>query len=419
MKKLILSYFRVFSVLGSVFLVSAGVASAQKQPLSGLEKLRQYEERTFTRNSPEMTGLRSKFGKQAESGVQEFTEKFHSALFLQRAKPPIRVEPGSLAAKESQLAFLLMDVLYVNSSMGEFITSYFQDRGSHASLDFRMDFAWARKRVTMRFLRKFQNLVSRENPTLGSTLGPLIDDLESFMNDYCSEMERYATESLENLPIQENSERFQKSFEISRDIETKVTGVVGELYMGVSLPGAFAYGRKVRQIPDFLTFIEQGWKPLEARLQVDPELFQQYSREYPGLFVASVRHIEDQPVDEKLKVITNRIMNEDVDVIRKVGGVYFWGESKMSFTALDFESLSGQVGFNTMGDQIRSKEEISKLLRSFGMNVHLEIMSGGGFEKTFATELRGRGWSLYSLGPIQSGCSTLLKPPRSGDMSGE
>ncbi len=395
-------------VLALLTMFLTGSARAQ---LSDAQRLRQYEELTFDPKSLEMIKPRSDFARRGVSGVPFFANRFDVVPFFHRPLPPMRVQPGSLAAKESQLAFLLMDIRYVHAPLAEYTANYRQAQGGYPKIEWEVQYVDQRMRAVQSLLDEFGNLMARESPEVAKPLIKEIDDFNYYMELLFEELKSQADDRSQTLFPAVAHERLQKMFRISKQLEMSVSGFVGELYMGVSLPETVGISLRILDTPPLKALIDQVWFPLQKRLEKDSELFRKFEAQYPILFNRALEHFQYDGRDVQISNVYKRMMWERPDVIRKEGEAIFLGESKMNYEVLDLALLQRTAGAVTLEEQLQLREEIVKLLRSLGLDIRMELMASGGVDEEFANRMKAKGWALYS--PIRPSCSSLLKPPPS------
>jgi hypothetical protein len=378
----------LLGVLGSV-----SDSHAQTPPQG---RLALYEKYPHTLSSAEMTQPRAKGSKTPE--ISAFLKKYSYVSFRHAPLPPMAVEPGSLAFKENQLAYLIMDIRFLNAPASRFVKGL-QILGEKPSAAEVVEFISEKKGVLESLLGKFGNLLSRDSPVFAERVRFPIGRFQVRMGQQMDEITRIAN----------SSQSLDEILRIAHRMETDFSGLMGELYMAIALPGALSVSTKVRDIPEFRTAIADLRAKIDAKVLAHPEEWVELEREFPLLFLGSAQDFKTfQSLSQRLEWVWERIGKEEVDVFRKVGAAYFIGEAKMSAKPFDAESFQVRVGHHSRAEQAESKRQLAKFLNLAGLTVHYDYMVSAGFDAGLAQELKNSGWKLHFL---TRGCSGLAEKP--------
>lgn len=381
--------------------------SALAQTPPPTHRLSFYEAYPSNFRSPEMSKPRSKASKYPE--VSNFLETYSFIEFQHARIPPMAAQPGSLAANENQLAFLLMDLRFLNVPASKFIQQNpLADFSSNPVIlaEFLSD-----KRKAMEFLlQKFHNLVSRDSPEFATRLKIPLVRFKVGMDRQLNDVWSLALEPIGKLRLSSIEQRSVEILKIAHRMETDFSGLLGELYMAVSLPGTLSVSTRIRDIPELDAVFAKLKASINPKILASPGVLKMYEREYPLLFRSPVEQMPStEPIEKRLILIWDRIMKEEIDVFGKVGTEYFLGESKVSSKPFDLEAFAKTCGHHTRAEQAESKREIAMLLREAGLKVKYEYMVSSGFDPELAGLLRGQGWILHTL---SRGCTYLLERPK-------
>ncbi len=345
--------------------------------------------------------------------IPEYLQRYRYASFQHMLLPPVAVAEGSPAAKENQLAFLLMDLRLVNGALERFVQAH-EKRNWELSLWRVSEFARNRNHAVALLFGEFEALLARDHPSLGQSTREYLNSVLSELSTRFGDLQGYALEPLSELRLNSDSDRLAKIIDISKKIEARVIGVTGDLYLAAALPGAIHVGARIHDIPEFRVPFETLWKPIEKKILESPDELLRLQGQFPLLFRAPVENIASNiSLEERLKVIRLRMMSEEMNLIRREEDALIIGVTKMIGKPLDQSAMHEPNNRNSLARQVEFKEQLKSFLEGAGLKIRFEYMNAGGFAPELARELEGSGWVLHSLrdelrAKSQNSCSGLL-----------
>ncbi len=311
----------------------------------------------------------------------------------------MQIRARSLAARDPQFGLILMDLRFLNAPLSRFVQKFPSSRPLTPAL--LADYMGDKVAAIQYLLQRFLNRVSRDRPFFAKALEPVIASFRAHTNETLRQMSLDLPEPAVGPESSLESRRTADILERSARLEAHISGLSGELFMAVALPGTLRTSTKVRDIPELEVVVKRLQTSITARILKNPEELRTYQKSFPRLFLDPLERTPvSEPLQRSLARIWDRILNEEIDVFRIWRGEYFIGESKVSSRPIDAGEFAKKAGsHHSRAEQAESKRQLARWLSLDGVKVNHEYMASAGFEKTLAAELIARGWILHSPPP--------------------